>query len=230
MYQSTWVYYQFTCDSVKKIKVYALLDNASGGTFVSEESMTALGIEGSDTDLILATIHGTRSVTTKAIEGLVAANVKEEDVMLELPRTFTRRVIPADRNEIPRPDVIGKMSHLEKISAEIPPYIADIEVVLLIGLNCSSALLPREIVYEEWSDPYAVRSLLGWYVYGPLCTSQQIGKITCNSICVGQEDTNDLSRICSLAENGKGADNPAGSKTDARVELLSTGKGDSNVT
>ena len=83
--------------------------------------MKALGIEGSDTDLILTTIDGTRSVTKKAIEGLVVANIKEEDVMLDLPRTFTRRVIPADRNEIPRPDVICKMSHLEKISTEIPP-------------------------------------------------------------------------------------------------------------
>ena len=183
------VYLFHKSDPVKKIKVYALLDNASGGTFVSEESMKALGIEGSDTDLILTTIHGMRSVTTKAIEGLVVANIKEKDVMLDLPRTFTRRVIPADRNEIPRPDVICKMPHLEKISTEIPPYMADIKVGLLIGLNCPGALRPREIVYGEESDPYAVRSLLGWYVNGPLCTSQQIDKITCNRIRIGQEDT-----------------------------------------
>ena len=136
------VYLFHKSDPVKKIKVYALLDNASGGTF---------GIEGSDTDLILTTIHGTRSVTTKAIEGLVVANIKEKDVMLDLPRTFTRRVIPADRNEIPRPDVICKMPHLEKISTEIPPYMADIKVGLLIVLNCPGALRPREIVYGEES-------------------------------------------------------------------------------
>jgi len=55
--------------SAKKIKVYALLDNASGGTFVSEKSTKALGIEGDDTDLILSMIHGTRSVTTKPLKG-----------------------------------------------------------------------------------------------------------------------------------------------------------------
>ena len=93
------VYLFHKSDPVKNIKVYALLDNASGGTFMSEESIKALGIEGSDTDLILTTIHGTRSVITKAIEGLVVANIKEEDVMWDLPRTFTRRVILADRNE-----------------------------------------------------------------------------------------------------------------------------------
>ena len=46
-------------------------------------------IEGNDTDLILTTIHGTSGVTTKAVEGLVVANIKEEDVILDLPRTFT---------------------------------------------------------------------------------------------------------------------------------------------
>ena len=60
---------------------------------------------------------------------------------------------------------------------------------LLIGLNFPSALRPREIVYGEESDPYAVRSLLGWYINGPLRTLQQIGKITCNRIRIGQEDT-----------------------------------------
>ena len=67
--------------------------------------------------------------------------------------------------------------------------MADIEVGLLIGLNCPSALRPREIVYGAESDPYAVRSLLGWFIKGPLGTLQQNGKITCNRINVDQRDT-----------------------------------------
>ena len=63
-------------------------------------------VEGSDTDLVLTTIHGTCDVTTKAIEELVVANIKEENVMLALLRTFTQNIIPADYSEIPRPDVL----------------------------------------------------------------------------------------------------------------------------
>ena len=85
--------------------------------------------------------------------------------------------------------------------------MADIEVGLLNGLNCPSALRSREIVYGEESDPYAVRLLLGWYVNDPLYISQQSGKIKCNRIHVGEKDTlgyvPDPSRICSLAENGE---------------------------
>ena len=176
-------------DPAKKIIVYALLDNASGGTFVSEKSAKTLGVEGSDTDLVLTTVHGTCNVRTNAIEGLAVTNIKEEDVMLDLPRTFTRNIIPTDRSEIPRPDVIDKMAHLKEVSAEIAPYMEDIEVGLLIGLNCPSALRPREVVYGEESELYAIRSLLGWYINGPLNTSQQSDSITCNRICLNQEDT-----------------------------------------
>ena len=87
-------------DPTNKIKVYASLDNASGGTFVSEQSAKALGVEGSDTDLALKKIYGTCNVTTKAIEGLVVANIKEEDVTFDLTRTFTRNIVPAECSKI----------------------------------------------------------------------------------------------------------------------------------
>ena len=113
-----WLFHK--SNPAKKIKVYALLDNASGGMFVSEKSAETLGVEGSDTNLTITTIHGTRSVTAKAIEGLAVANIKE-DVTLDLPRTFTRNTILADRNEIPRTEVISKIAHLKEVGAEIPP-------------------------------------------------------------------------------------------------------------
>ena len=182
-----WLFHK--SNPAKKIRVYALLDNASGGTFVNESAAKALGVEGSSTDLTLTTIHGTHSVTSKAIEGLVVANAKDEGAKLELPRTFTRNIIPADRSEIPRPDVISKMSHLKDVSVELSPYMEDVEVGLLIGLNCPSALRPREIVYGGESDPYAVRSLLGWYINGPLYTPCQSSILTCNRIHLNQQDT-----------------------------------------
>ena len=84
---------------------------------MNESAAKALGVKGSSTDLTLTTIHGTHSVTTRGIEGLVVANVKDESAMSDLPRTFTRNIIPADRSEIPRPDVNSRMSHLKDVSA-----------------------------------------------------------------------------------------------------------------
>lgn len=72
-----WLFHEES--PVKRILVYALLDNASGGTFVKKSAKT-LGVEGSDTNLILTTIHGTSSVREKTIEGLMVASLKEEDI------------------------------------------------------------------------------------------------------------------------------------------------------
>ena len=81
------------------------------------------------------------------------------------------------------------MSHLKDVSAELSPYMEDVEVGLLIGLNCPSALRPREIVYGGESDPYAVQSLLGWYINGPLYTPCQSSVLTCSRIHLNQQDT-----------------------------------------
>ena len=48
---------------------------------------------------------------------------------------------------------------------------------------------PREIVYSGESDPYAVRSLLGWNINGPLYTPCQSSILTCNRIHLNQQDT-----------------------------------------
>lgn len=60
---------------------------------------------------------------------------------------------------------------------------------LIIGLNCWNALQPREIVYGEESDPYAIRSLLSWYITGPLYSAPQSSSVKCNKISLEQEDT-----------------------------------------
>ena len=106
-------------------------------------------------------------------------------MILDLPRTFTRHIITADRNEIPRTDVICKIFHLEKISAEIPPCMANIEVGLLIGLNCPSALRPSEIVYGKKSDRVAHSSDGTSMV--PSVLRNRVAKL--HAIHVGQEDT-----------------------------------------
>ena len=58
-------------------------------------------------------------------------------------------------------------------------------LLILIVLNLPSALRPKEIVYGEESDPYAVCSLLRWYINGPIFSSQSIA---CNRIHVDQQE------------------------------------------
>ena len=53
-------------------------------------------------------MHGTQEIETKAVEGLVAAHFSENDVHLDIPRAYVRQHIPADRDEIPRPETASR--------------------------------------------------------------------------------------------------------------------------
>ena len=86
-------------------------------------------------------MHGTQEIDTKAVDGLMASHFQENEVSLALPRTYVRRQILADRDEIPRPERVQRWPHLQQISQHIPAYMDGVEVGLLIGLNCPGAVI-----------------------------------------------------------------------------------------
>ena len=42
---------------------------------------------------------------------------------------------------------------------------------MLISCNCSKAIKRKEVIHGTSEDPYAVRTLLGWSMVGPVATS-----------------------------------------------------------
>lgn len=181
-----WLHYKDYID--KKVRVYALLDNASGGTFVKEDSLRRLGINGTDTKRLLTTMHGTQEIDTKAVDGLVASNSQEPDTCIFLPTTYVRQHIPADRDETPRPERLKGWPHLQRISEKLPPYMEDVEIGILIGLNCPSAVRSRDVIWGKENDPYAVRSLLRWHINGPV-SHKDNGTVRCHRIQIIKDST-----------------------------------------
>ena len=47
----------------------------------------------------------------------------------------------------------------------------NVEVGLLIGCNYPKALKPKEVILGNDSDPYAVKTELGWGIIGPVSPS-----------------------------------------------------------
>ena len=78
-----WLYHKDNPNN--RICVYALLDNASGGTFIKEDSLRRLGVERIESTLLLTTMHGTQEIDTKAVDGLMASHFQENEVSLALP-------------------------------------------------------------------------------------------------------------------------------------------------
>ena len=155
----------------KEMKVYALLDDASDTTFVTTKVQEVLGLKGVDTELTLSTMSGKEVISVSRIDGLVAERL-DRRAKVELPKSYTRESIPCRENQIPTPEMADRWSHLKKIKDKIPKLEADIEIGLLIGCNCPKAIKPKEIITGRSEDPYAVRTLLGWCIVGPVSTTQ----------------------------------------------------------
>ena len=86
----------------------------------------------------------------------------KEQTEIPLPRTYTRDIIPS----IPTPETARKWTHLKRIADQLTPYKEDLDVSLLLGINCARAIKPREVIPGNDDDPYAQRTTLGWGIIG----------------------------------------------------------------
>ena len=179
-----WLYHKDNPNN--KICVYAVLDNASGGTFTKEDSLRKLGVEGSETKLLLTIMHATQEVDTNVVDGQMASHFQENEVIVPLRRTYDRQRIP----EIPRPEELQGWSYLQIIRKHVPPHMEDVETGRLLGLNCPSAVRSRDIDCANENEPYAVRSRLGWHVNGPV-NQKSSKQVHCNRIQILRSNTED---------------------------------------
>ena len=163
MILSVYVYHE-SCPEREHL-VYALLDSQSDTTFVHENTCEALGLLGTEVNLILSTMYAeNRLVTSRQVSGL-KVRCYNGSVSLLLPDVYTRQIMPVNRDHIPTRELAEKWPHLDPMLHDIPPLL-DCEVGLLIGYNCSRALLPRDVIAPENDGPFAQRTDLGLGIVG----------------------------------------------------------------
>lgn len=151
----------------KQLKTYAMLDNQSNSCFISDSLADNLDVCKDPVSLNLTTMLNKETVPSNVVKGLVIRGVNEL-THIQLPSTYTRSSIPASETLIPKPETVKQWPHLKDIASQIPPYDDSIEVGLLIGFNCSAALIPKAIKAASDEDPYAVKTNLGWGVTGAI--------------------------------------------------------------
>lgn len=105
-------------NSSNKQLVYALLDDQSDTTFITDTTLNHLGVSGPETNLLLSTMHATdKLIKSTKIEGLMVQDFKRQ-VTLQLPKACSREIIPAKRSHIPRPESALQWPHLDKIAMQ----------------------------------------------------------------------------------------------------------------
>ncbi|XP_057302738.1 uncharacterized protein LOC130636904 [Hydractinia symbiolongicarpus] len=80
---------------------------------------------------------------------------------LNLPRVFSRKFLPVDKEDIPTPNKVAKWSYLNKIHKNLQQDEEKTDIGILIGVNCPGALEPIEIIPSQGNGPYAFCSVLG---------------------------------------------------------------------
>ena len=145
--------------------VYALLDTQSDSTFIQESVCTELAPATQQVKLKLSTMSG-KGISTdcQRATGLRVRGYTSSQ-FIDLPPAYTKDFIPFNKAQVPTCETAKQWNHLVSIAQELPSLL-DIEVGLVIGHNCSHALIPRRIVTGQNCEPYAMKTDLGWSILG----------------------------------------------------------------
>ncbi len=159
----------------KEITVYAVLDDCSKGTFILESVLSDLDLtETRPTQVTIRTMTGCTTEDTFSVEGLVVKCSTNHETnypsskTVQLPKAFSRSMIPVENEEIPTIERVRRWDHLKPILQKLSSYDSSIPFGLLIGANCPKALEPHEVILSVQDGPYALRSQLGWCLVGTL--------------------------------------------------------------
>ena len=191
-----------------EVKTYALLDDPSDTTFITNKLKSEIDIEGVSTSLNLCIMHGRDVVPVSRVDGLVVER-PDRRAKVDLPKAYARDSIPSRKDQISTPEIADRWPHLKKIKEKISPLNESLSVGVLIGSNCPKAIKPREIIAGRSEDPYAVRTLLGWCIVGPAnlpgTQADEDSLVTCNRIIAKEIvcDTDDKGRNFVLNEPTK---------------------------
>ena len=147
--------------------IYAMLDTQSDTTFISERTLKNLKVEGKPTQILISTMTSeNKTVKCRKCDHLLIRgfNCSTE---IRLPTVYSRKSIPANRDHIPRVEMLDGWPHLEPLRHQLMPPAPN-EIGLLVGYDCNQALAPREalVAGSKPEGPFALRTDLGWGIVG----------------------------------------------------------------
>jgi hypothetical protein len=149
------------------ITTYALLDTGSNKTFCSKDLLNQCKLTGVKTTLSLQTlVSGQDAVASEvALEVTATTGKLKKRQIVPLPKVYAVDGFPKlDSSLVSQADV-DRWCHLKGIAVSDP---LGKDVMLLIGQDTPSALIPLEVRHGNHNEPYATRTTLGWILSGPL--------------------------------------------------------------
>ena len=149
-------------------QTYAFLDPGSNTTFCTDKLINRIGATGKEVTLSLTTMDNDNVKSQSLLVNLEVSDLQGHNTV-ELRNVFSRAKLPVAADDKPVQSDVDKWPYLKGINLpDIEAADIEAEVELLIGSDVPKALEPREVKRSEDGGPYAVRTLLGWAINGPL--------------------------------------------------------------
>lgn len=148
-----------------EILVYALIDSQSDCSYITKEVAEVLNPKSKEISVTINTM--TSTVDMKKLTAYEDLNVRGYSGSETIPFSALEwETISCNRNQIPHCGNIGQYPHLKDHMDKLPPLM-EIPIGLLIGRDSPDALLPIEVISSERKgEPFAAKTILGWYVIG----------------------------------------------------------------
>ncbi|XP_057294388.1 uncharacterized protein LOC130622946 [Hydractinia symbiolongicarpus] len=181
--------------SAESITTYAMLDNCSQGTFITDEIVHRLNLTGISSTIVVKTLTSESREDSCLITGLMVEPITR-DFKVTIQSCYSRRHLPIDPMEIPTPEKVAEWPHLRHIKHSFHKYDPGIPIGLLIGANCPQALEPIKVIPSDGNGPYGLKTRLGWSLVGPLLRRKgEKQKIRCNRIAVKDSSTDKVAAL-----------------------------------
>ncbi|XP_066924011.1 uncharacterized protein [Clytia hemisphaerica] len=144
--------------SKSDIVTFAVLDNCSQASFISEDILSMLSIPTERTDLTVDTITSCKTEACHVVSGLKVKGLHAGDgSWTSLPKLFSKSYIPVDQSEIPTSKSIQAWPYLKSIESELP-NTASLKIGILVGGNCPKAIEPVKTIASQDDGPFAYKT------------------------------------------------------------------------
>ena len=153
----------------------------SDSSVIIDQTLNSFAVATKENVITLSTLNETLPIMCRKADGF---QIQGHGCFknISLPTLYSRPDFPNDRSHIPSANICNQFDHLRPIAGKLLP-LQNVEIGLLLGYDVSYVHQPQEIVSSKIeSDPYAVRTLLGWCVIGSIGQTWSINRTISNRI------------------------------------------------
>ncbi|KAK6175033.1 hypothetical protein SNE40_013574 [Patella caerulea] len=196
-----------------EVETYALQDSGSTGTFCTDKLLDRLKINSDKKEISLTTMESENKNVECCLTDLEVYDIKKENY-IELKNVFSRPKLPVTDDDIPKQDDVDKWPHLNGLHLED----LDSSVDLLIDIDNNKAIEPKEIIEAKDNGPYAVKTILGWSISGPLLrNTRNASGMNSNFVKTNIELHEQFERYCNMEFNDTSDQEVGMSRSDKKA-------------